>query len=187
MCDDRTVAEMASEVLLRQAKARSDRSAEPIEGAMVAAPGARGRLGLWAGMVLAKTVPGRCFPPSRAPSRQPSPPGPTPWLSPDLAAGGRGGLGAATAVDGRGAGGDGRVDRRGPQPVGTPRGPGTTKVGGALQRRDRADGERGGASCLRHLETTIKHPVGFGEYLTLAWLGTSLATVVGAPGASLEE
>ena len=53
MCDDRTVAEMASEVLLRQAKARSDRSAEPIEGAMVAAPGARGRLGLWAGMVLA--------------------------------------------------------------------------------------------------------------------------------------
>lgn len=60
-------------------------------------------------------------------------------------------------------------------------------MGGALQRRDRADGERGGASCLRHLETTIKHPVGFGEYLTLAWLGTSLATVVGAPGASLEE
>jgi len=53
VCDDRTVAEMASEVLLRQAKARSDRSAEPIEGAMVAAPGARGRLGLWAGMVLA--------------------------------------------------------------------------------------------------------------------------------------
>jgi hypothetical protein len=54
VCDDRTVPEMASEVLLRQAKARSsDRSAEPIEGAMVAAPGARGRLGLWAGMVLA--------------------------------------------------------------------------------------------------------------------------------------
>ncbi len=53
MCDDRTVAEMAGEVLLRQAKARSDRSAEPIEGAMVVAPGARGRLGLWAGMVLA--------------------------------------------------------------------------------------------------------------------------------------
>ena len=45
VCDDRTVAEMASEVLLRQAKARSDRSAEPIERAMVAAPGARGRLG----------------------------------------------------------------------------------------------------------------------------------------------
>jgi hypothetical protein len=60
-------------------------------------------------------------------------------------------------------------------------------VGGALQRRDRADGERGGASCLRHLETTIKHPVGFGEYLTLAWLGASLATVVGALGASLED
>ena len=90
MCDDRTVAEMASEVLLRQAKARSDRSAEPIEGAMVVAPGARGRLGLWAGMVLAnrpwKMLPvfkgAICFPPSRAPSRQPSPPGPTPWLSP---------------------------------------------------------------------------------------------------------
>jgi hypothetical protein len=53
VCDDRTVAEMASEVLLRQAKVRSDRSAEPIEGAMVVAPGARGRFRLWAGMVLA--------------------------------------------------------------------------------------------------------------------------------------
>ncbi len=188
MCDDRTVAEMASEVLLRQAKARSDRSAEPIEGAMVAALGARGRLGLWAGMVLAncpwKMLPAFKGAIAAAFARHR---GLRLGCPLDLAAGGRGGLGAATAVDGRGAGGDGRVDRRGPQPVGTPRGPGTTKVGGALQRRDRADGERGGASCLRHLETTIKHPVGFGEYLTLAWLGTSLATVVGALGASLED
>ena len=35
--DDQTVAEMANEVLLRQAKARADRSGEPIEEAMEAA------------------------------------------------------------------------------------------------------------------------------------------------------
>ena len=34
--DDQTVAEMANEVLLRQAKARADRSGEPIEEAMEA-------------------------------------------------------------------------------------------------------------------------------------------------------
>jgi hypothetical protein len=38
-----------------------------------------------------------------------------------------------------------------------------------------------------YVQTTLKHPVGFGEYLTLAWLGTSLATVAGALGASLED
>jgi hypothetical protein len=38
-----------------------------------------------------------------------------------------------------------------------------------------------------YFQTTLKHPVGFGEYLTLAWLGTSLATVAGALGASLED
>jgi hypothetical protein len=35
--DDQTVAEMANEVLMRQAKARADRSGEPIEEAMEAA------------------------------------------------------------------------------------------------------------------------------------------------------
>ena len=34
MRDDQTVAEMANEVLLRQAKARADRNGEPIEAAM---------------------------------------------------------------------------------------------------------------------------------------------------------
>jgi hypothetical protein len=38
-----------------------------------------------------------------------------------------------------------------------------------------------------YLQTTLKHPVGFVEYLTLAWFGTSLATVAGALGASLED
>jgi hypothetical protein len=38
-----------------------------------------------------------------------------------------------------------------------------------------------------YLQTTLKHSVGFGEYLTLTWLGTSLATVAGALGASLEH
>ena len=38
-----------------------------------------------------------------------------------------------------------------------------------------------------YFQTTLKHPAGFGEYLTLAWLGTSLATVAGALGASLED
>jgi hypothetical protein len=39
MRDDQTVAEMANEVLLRQAKARADRSGEPIEAAMRAVVG----------------------------------------------------------------------------------------------------------------------------------------------------
>jgi hypothetical protein len=38
-----------------------------------------------------------------------------------------------------------------------------------------------------YFQTTLKHPAGFGEYVTLAWLGTSLATVAGALGASLED
>src|SRR5919106_1176700 len=37
-----------------------------------------------------------------------------------------------------------------------------------------------------YFQSTLKHPVGFGEYLTLSWLGASLATVAGALGASLE-
>ena len=36
-----------------------------------------------------------------------------------------------------------------------------------------------------YFQSTLKHPVGFGEYLTLSWLGASLATV--AVGASLED
>ena len=40
MRDDQTVAEMANEVLMRQAKARADRSGEPIEAAMKAVVGA---------------------------------------------------------------------------------------------------------------------------------------------------
>jgi hypothetical protein len=36
-------------------------------------------------------------------------------------------------------------------------------------------------------QTILKHPVGFGEYLTLSWLAASLATVAGALGASLED
>lgn len=39
MRDDQTVAEMANEVLLRQAKARADRNGEPIEAAMTAVVG----------------------------------------------------------------------------------------------------------------------------------------------------
>ncbi len=39
MRDDQTVAEMANEVLLRQAKARADRNGEPIEAAMSAVVG----------------------------------------------------------------------------------------------------------------------------------------------------
>jgi hypothetical protein len=39
MRDDQTVAEMANEVLLRQAKARADRDGEPIEAAMRAVVG----------------------------------------------------------------------------------------------------------------------------------------------------
>ena len=38
-----------------------------------------------------------------------------------------------------------------------------------------------------YFQSILKHPVGIGEYLTLAWLGTSLATVAGALGASLED
>src|SRR5918999_520628 len=37
-----------------------------------------------------------------------------------------------------------------------------------------------------YFQSTLKHPAGLWEYLTLAWLGTSLATVAGALGASLE-
>src|SRR5215218_726723 len=38
-----------------------------------------------------------------------------------------------------------------------------------------------------YFQTILKHPVGFGEYLTLSWLAASLATVAGALGASLED
>ncbi len=38
-----------------------------------------------------------------------------------------------------------------------------------------------------YFQSTLKHPVGFVEYLTLSWLGASLATVAGALGASLED
>src|SRR5215216_251154 len=38
-----------------------------------------------------------------------------------------------------------------------------------------------------YFQTILKHPVGFGEYLTLSWLAASLATVAGALGASLEH
>jgi hypothetical protein len=38
-----------------------------------------------------------------------------------------------------------------------------------------------------YFQSTLKHPIGFGEYLTLSWLGASLATVAGALGASLED
>ena len=42
MRDDQTVAEMADEVLMRQAEARADRSGEPIEAAMRAVVGTEG-------------------------------------------------------------------------------------------------------------------------------------------------
>ena len=38
-----------------------------------------------------------------------------------------------------------------------------------------------------YFQSTLKHPLGVGEYLTLSWLGASLATVAGALGASLED
>jgi hypothetical protein len=38
-----------------------------------------------------------------------------------------------------------------------------------------------------YFQSILKHPVGLGEYLTLSWLGASLATVAGALGASLED
>jgi hypothetical protein len=42
MRDDQTVAEMANEVLMRQAEARADRSGEPIEAAVGAVLGTEG-------------------------------------------------------------------------------------------------------------------------------------------------
>ena len=38
-----------------------------------------------------------------------------------------------------------------------------------------------------YFQSILKHPVGFGEYLTLSWLAASLATVAGALGSSLED
>jgi hypothetical protein len=38
-----------------------------------------------------------------------------------------------------------------------------------------------------YFQSILKHSVGLGEYLSLAWLATSLATVAGAIGASLEH
>ena len=38
-----------------------------------------------------------------------------------------------------------------------------------------------------YFQTTLRHPVGFADYLTLAWMATSLATVAGALGSSLEH
>jgi hypothetical protein len=38
-----------------------------------------------------------------------------------------------------------------------------------------------------YFQITLKHRGGLGEYVTLPWLGTSLATVAGALGASLEH
>jgi hypothetical protein len=38
-----------------------------------------------------------------------------------------------------------------------------------------------------YFQTTLKHTVGLVDYLTLAWLGTSLATVAGALGSGLED
>jgi hypothetical protein len=38
-----------------------------------------------------------------------------------------------------------------------------------------------------YFQSILKHPVGLGEYLSLSWLATSLATVAGALGASLED
>jgi hypothetical protein len=36
-------------------------------------------------------------------------------------------------------------------------------------------------------ETTVRHPIGIGDYLTLTWFATSLATVAGALGSGLES
>jgi hypothetical protein len=36
-----------------------------------------------------------------------------------------------------------------------------------------------------YFQSTLRHPVGFGEYVTLAWMASSLATVAGALGAGL--
>ena len=38
-----------------------------------------------------------------------------------------------------------------------------------------------------YFQSTLRHPVGLGDYLILAWMATSLATVAGALGASLED
>ena len=38
-----------------------------------------------------------------------------------------------------------------------------------------------------YFQTILRHPVSISEYLTLSWLATSLATVAGALGASLED
>jgi hypothetical protein len=38
-----------------------------------------------------------------------------------------------------------------------------------------------------YFQTTLKHPVGLADYVTLAWMATSLATVAGALGSSLEH
>jgi hypothetical protein len=39
----------------------------------------------------------------------------------------------------------------------------------------------------RYFQSTLKHPVGFGDYLTLTRLGTPLATVAGALVSGLED
>jgi hypothetical protein len=38
-----------------------------------------------------------------------------------------------------------------------------------------------------YFQTTLRHPVGLADYLTLTWMATSLATVAGALGSSLEH
>ena len=38
-----------------------------------------------------------------------------------------------------------------------------------------------------YFQSTVRHPVGLCEYLTLAWMATSLATVASAIGSSLEH
>jgi hypothetical protein len=38
-----------------------------------------------------------------------------------------------------------------------------------------------------YFQATLRHPIGAGDYLILAWMATSLATVAGALGAGLEH
>jgi hypothetical protein len=38
-----------------------------------------------------------------------------------------------------------------------------------------------------YFQSTLRHPVGPGEYVTLAWMASSLATVAGALRSSLED